>query len=164
MRALVTSDARALMLLSFLDVPLDLSKWREGYTHGKAGVTHILDSLLLAWRRVDNQVELRVDPNVLHVYGYNLRANPAYQEFRPLIEQGRESRGYPTVDISILGPRSRAQMHMGDDLFPDDVGQLGLLEDISTREHTPAKGSMYEVGVHVWLLSRQHCSWHLHVI
>jgi hypothetical protein len=143
MWALVLGDPRAMMLLSFLDAPLDLHKWREGYTHGKPGVTHILDSPLLAWHQVDNQVELRVDPAVLQVYGYNLRVNPAYQEFQPLIEQGREQRGYPTVDVSILGPRSRANMHMDEAVF-DDSG-LGLLEDLSLREDTPSKHSMYEV-------------------
>jgi hypothetical protein len=135
-----------MMLLSFLEVPLDLKKWRQGYTHGKAGVQHILDSVLLAWKRVDNTVELEVDEAVLKAYDYNTRKNPAYQQFMPLLEQGRPHRGYPTVDVSMLGPRSRGTMHLEE---PEllDLSSLGLLEDLTGKADTPSKNSMYEVGL-----------------
>jgi hypothetical protein len=133
-----------MMLLSLIDVPLDLYKWREGYTHGRPGVQHILDSVLLFWESVDNRVELNVDESVLYVYGHNSKVNPGYKEFKPLIEQGREHRGFPAVDLSMLGPTSRARMHLED--APFQMKTLGLLENLMGKEDAPSKFSMYEVG------------------
>jgi hypothetical protein len=135
-------------LLSLLDCPLTLPKWTQGFTHGKMGGKHILDDVLLSWRLVDNTVELRTDEAVMKVYNYNVKKNPAYWEFRPLIEQGHPQRGFPTLDVSVLGPRSLAAMHMAGLEVEDDpqYEALGLLEDLSGRGGPASKGSMYEVG------------------
>jgi hypothetical protein len=137
-----------MLLLSLLEVPLDLYKWREGYTHGRPAVQHILDSVLLSWQQVDNRVELALDDSVMRVYGYNKMHNPAYQMFSPLVEQGREQRGFPTVDLSVLGPHSLARMHLEETGM--QVQTLGLLENLAAKQESVAKDGIYEVGQHGW--------------
>jgi hypothetical protein len=84
-----------------------------------------------------------MDDSVMYVYGQSLLGNPGYKEFVPLVEQGRTQRGFPAVDLSLLGPKSRARMHLEESPF--ELKTLGLLENLAGKEDALSKHSMYEV-------------------
>lgn len=139
------------MLLSLLDVGMDLKGWASGFMRGTLR-THILDSPLLSWARVDSRtVELPLDSYILRLLQWSEQHNQLFDFFKCLLQRGLMQYGYPTVDVSFLGPRTLANMHLTADLrslpktgAPEATGALGLL-DHCAQNARGCRHDLYEV-------------------
>lgn len=166
-RAVLCGEPCSMMLLSFLDSPVTLSKWSNSFTHGYVS-SHLWDSPLIRFSRDANgKLEAQLDRYVLRVLEFNLKHNTYYRVLSCLVQMGFVQYGHPCVDLSFFGVRTLATMHQADNVldqaafatpgFVDRSGlQYGILDSSLTQKYR--KDSLFEVRVMVGLATAVVCT------
>lgn len=153
MRALVSCDQWALMTLSFLESPMTLNLWANGFTHGRLQ-QHLWDSPILRFTPVDARTyEVNLDEYMLQLFNINHAANPLYHHLACMLQLGCRRYGHPCIDPSFFGPRTLSTMHRAAELshtaeYVDNIHgndpTFGVLD--STAAMSYHKQDVFEVG------------------